>query len=140
MTGTYCKPFVVTAAVEQFTRLQVTPGVSRCRCNCGVSCTCLLFCTVSRRIAYCTRTHLLWPNGWMDEDATWTWYGSKPQPRRHCVRRGPSSPHPRKGHSSGAAHAFFSAHVYCGHARPSQLLLSSCEFHIYLHGANLRKL
>ena len=27
---------------------------------------------------------LLWPNGWMDEDATW--YGS-----RHCVRRRPSS-------------------------------------------------
>ena len=31
---------------------------------------------------------LLWPNGWMDEDATW--YGSRPQPRPHCVRRGPS--------------------------------------------------
>jgi len=26
---------------------------------------------------------LLWPNGWMDEDATW--YGSRPQPRPHCV-------------------------------------------------------
>jgi len=38
---------------------------------------------------------LLWPNGWMDEDATW--YGSRPRPRRHCVRRGPSSP--RKGHN-----------------------------------------
>ena len=33
---------------------------------------------------------------------------------------GPSSP-PRKGHSS----TLFSAHVYCGHGRPSQLLLSS---------------
>jgi len=33
---------------------------------------------------------LLWPNGWMDEDATW--YGSKPRPRPHSVRRGPSSP------------------------------------------------
>jgi len=32
---------------------------------------------------------LLWPNGWMDEDATW--YGSRPRPRPHCVRRGPSS-------------------------------------------------
>jgi len=34
-------------------------------------------------------TCLLWPNGWIDEDATW--YGSRPRPRAHCVRRGPSS-------------------------------------------------
>jgi len=33
---------------------------------------------------------LLWPNGWMDEDATS--YGSRPRPRPHCVRRRPSSP------------------------------------------------
>jgi len=26
---------------------------------------------------------LLWPNGWIDEDATW--YGSRPWPRPHCV-------------------------------------------------------
>ena len=39
---------------------------------------------------------LLWPNGWMDEDATW--YGSRPRPRPHCIRRGPSSA--RNGHSS----------------------------------------
>ena len=32
---------------------------------------------------------LLWPNSWMDKDATW--YPSRPQPRPHCVRRGPSS-------------------------------------------------
>jgi len=25
---------------------------------------------------------LLWPNGWMDQDATW--YGGKPQPGRRC--------------------------------------------------------
>jgi len=36
---------------------------------------------------------LLWPNGWMDKDATW--YGSRPRPRPHCVRRGPSSPRER---------------------------------------------
>jgi len=35
-------------------------------------------------------------NGWMDEDATW--YGIRPRPRPHCIRRGPSSP--RKGNSS----------------------------------------
>ena len=31
---------------------------------------------------------LLWPNGWMDQDATW--YGGRPWPRRHCVRWEPS--------------------------------------------------
>jgi len=42
---------------------------------------------------------ILWPHGWMDEDATW--YGSRPRTRPHCVRLGPSSPHlPRKGDSS----------------------------------------
>jgi len=39
---------------------------------------------------------ILWPNGWTDEDATW--YGNRPRPRPHCVRRG--SQLPRKGHSS----------------------------------------
>jgi len=58
------------------------------------------------------------PDGWMDEDANW--YGSRPRPRPHCARRGSSSP--RKRHSS----PLFSAHVCCGHGRPSQLLLSSC--------------
>jgi len=61
---------------------------------------------------------LLWPNGWMDEDAAW--YGSRPPPRPHCTRRGSSS------HKRGTATPLFSAHVYCGHGRPSQLLLSSC--------------
>jgi len=63
---------------------------------------------------------VLWPNGWMDEDATW--YGSRPWPRPLCIRRVRS--YPRKGHSSPP---LFSAHVYCGHGRPSQLLLSSCN-------------
>ena len=40
---------------------------------------------------------LLWPNGWMDHDATW--YGGKPLPTRRCVKWGPSSTH-GKGHSS----------------------------------------
>jgi len=31
---------------------------------------------------------LLWPNGWMDQDATW--HGGKPRPRRRCVRWGRS--------------------------------------------------
>jgi len=37
---------------------------------------------------------LLWPNGWMHQDATW--YGGRPQPRRLCVRWG-RSPFPLKG-------------------------------------------
>jgi len=37
---------------------------------------------------------LLWPNGWMHQDATW--YGGRPQPRWLCVRWGPS-PLPKKG-------------------------------------------
>jgi len=30
----------------------------------------------------------LWPNGWMDQDATWS--GGRPRRRPHCVRWGPS--------------------------------------------------
>jgi len=62
---------------------------------------------------------LLWPNGLMDEDAAL--YGSRPRPRPHCTRRGPSS------RESGTAAPLFSADVYCGHGRPSQLLLSCCN-------------
>jgi len=40
---------------------------------------------------------LLWPNGRMDQDATW--YGGRPRPRHHCVRQGPNPP-PKKGAQS----------------------------------------
>jgi len=40
---------------------------------------------------------LLWPNGWMDQDATW--HGGRPQPRPHCVRWG-LGPLLWKGHHS----------------------------------------
>ena len=63
---------------------------------------------------------LLWPNGWMDEDATW--YGSRPWHRSHCIIRRCSSCL-RMGHNSPPP---LFAHVYCGHGRPSHLLLSSC--------------
>jgi len=56
---------------------------------------------------------LLWPNGWMAQDATW--YGGMPGRRRHCVRRGPSCPPPPskrgRGHSSPTD---FPGHIYCG--------------------------
>jgi len=40
---------------------------------------------------------ILWPNGWMGQNATW--YGGRPRPRPHCVRWGPSSSH-EKGHTA----------------------------------------
>jgi len=43
------------------------------------------------------RPFLLWPNGWMDPDATWC--RGRPQPRRHCVVWGCSST-PKKGQST----------------------------------------
>jgi len=52
------------------------------------------------------RPCLLWPDCWMDQDATWR--GGRSWPRPHCARWGPSSPSP-KVHSPK-----FSAHVCCG--------------------------
>ena len=40
--------------------------------------------------------YVLWAKGWMAQDAIW--YGGRPRPRQHCIRRGPSSA--RKGQSS----------------------------------------
>jgi len=54
---------------------------------------------------------LFWPNGWMDQDATW--YGGRPRPRPHCVRLGLSSPSPK-----GAQQPPSSAHVYCNQRSP----------------------
>ena len=52
---------------------------------------------------------LLYPNGWMDQDATW--YGGRPGPRPHCDRWGfSSSPCKKRGHSPPP---HFSAHVCC---------------------------
>ena len=38
--------------------------------------------------------HVLWSNGWMDQDATW--YGGRPRPTPHCVRWGLALP-PKTG-------------------------------------------
>jgi len=50
---------------------------------------------------------LLWPNGWMDEDATW--YGGRPRPKLDCARWGRSPP-PKKQE----AQPQFSTHVCYG--------------------------
>ena len=49
----------------------------------------------------------LWPNGWMDQDATL--YGARARPRRLCVRWVPRSL-PKKGAEPSPQ---FSAHFYC---------------------------
>ena len=66
---------------------------------------------------------LLWPNGWMDQNATW--YGGRPRPRRHCVRSGPSFPH------EWAQQPFpHFLPTLLWHGRLSQLLISSCLFFV----------
>jgi len=67
------------------------------------------------------RPHLLWPNGWMDQDDTW--YGRRPRPRRHCVRWGPSSP-PQKGDTTALPN--FRPISIVAKRSLSQQLLSSC--------------
>jgi len=51
---------------------------------------------------------LLWPNGWMHQDATWC--RGRPQPMGLCVRWDPV-PLPKKGAEPPPQ---FSAHFYCG--------------------------
>ena len=78
-------------------------------------------------------TYPLWSNGWMDQDATW--YGSRPRPRRLCVRWGPYSPAEKGAQPSPPR----SAHVYCGQmagwikmALGMEIGLSPCD--LVLHG------
>jgi len=60
----------------------------------------------AKRFTLCSRTvvlsvcpvcnvGVLWPNGWMDQDASW--YKGRSRPRRHCVRWGHSFPPTEKG-------------------------------------------
>jgi len=62
---------------------------------------------------------VLWPNGWMGQDATW--YGGRRQPRRQCVRWGPSPLLTEMGTA-----ALFDRPTLFWHGRPSQQLVSSC--------------
>jgi len=62
----------------------------------------------------------LWPNGWMDQDASW--HRGRSRPRRHCVRWGHSFPQ-RKGAQQPPV---FGLCLLWPNNRPSQLLLSSC--------------
>jgi len=62
---------------------------------------------------------LLWPYGWIDQDATWL--QGRPRLRRHCVSWGPSSPTER-----GTTATTFRPRLFWPNGRPSQQLLSSC--------------
>ena len=66
---------------------------------------------------------VLWPNGWMNEDATW--YVGRPRPRRHYVRLGPSLP--KK--SGTAAPTFRPMSIV---AKRSPILANTAEFLLYL--------
>ena len=66
---------------------------------------------------------VLWPNGWTDQDEPY--HAGRPRPWPNRVTWGPSSPSPRE-RGTAVPPPVFSAHVYCGCGRPSQLLLSSC--------------
>jgi len=73
---------------------------------------------------------LLWPNGWMDQDATW--YGGKHRPRRRCVRWGRSSLYRGAGPQ-------FSVRNYCGQTAgwmktPIGTEVDLGPGHIVLHG------
>jgi len=57
--------------------------------------------------------HVLWPNGWMGQEANW--YRGRPRPKPHCVRWRPSSP-------KGAQHPLL-ARACCG---PTVAHLSHC--------------
>jgi len=48
---------------------------------------------------------LLWPNGWIHQDATW--YGGRPQPRGLGVRWGPSPPSQKGGGARGRCAPIF---------------------------------
>jgi len=54
------------------------------------SCTCAVYSCIRINNGPC----ILWPNGWMDQDATW--YGGKPQPG-DIVLDGDPAPPPQKG-------------------------------------------
>jgi len=78
--------------------------------------------------------YLLWPNGWMDQDATW--YEGRTPPRRLCVRWGPSSSLPK---TAAEPPPQFSAYVHCGQTDGWIKMALGMEVglglgHIVLHG------
>jgi len=76
---------------------------------------------------------LLWPIGWMDQDATW--YEGRPWPRPHCVTWDPAPPlPPKKRHSLPSV--IFGPCLLWLNGRPSQPLFSTC----YIYWRSSRKI
>jgi len=61
---------------------------------------------------------ILWPNGLMDEGATW--YGSRRQPGHIVLDRDPP---PQSPGERNTAAPLSSAHIYCGDGRPSGVFI-----------------
>ena len=78
---------------------------------------------------------LLWPSGWMDEDAAWC--GSRPRPRPHVLGLD-GVPAPAKGAQSAQKPPLFGPCLLWPRSPPSQLLLSSCSQHL-THMLNSRR-
>jgi len=57
-------------------------------------CLSVLSCLVLSCLSVCD-VGLFWPSSFIDQDGTW--YRGRPQPRRHCVLWGLSSPSPERG-------------------------------------------
>ena len=68
----------------------------------------------------------LWPNGWMDQDATW--YGGRPRPRPQCVRWDPAVQLPPRKGAQQLPPALFGPCLLWPNGCLSQQLLSSCVF------------
>jgi len=63
-----------------------------------------------------SNVNVLWPDGCMDQDATW--YGRRPWPTQHSVRRGPNGPPFQKRWGAHQPPPHFSANVYCAKHSP----------------------
>jgi len=68
---------------------------------------------------------LLWPNSWVDEDATW--HGGIPRPRPHCVWWGLGTQLSPPTERGIATPPLFDGCLLWPNGRPSQQLSSSCR-------------
>jgi len=75
---------------------------------------------------------LLWPNGWIDQDAIW--YGGRPWPSPHCVRWGPSPP--KKQASVSQLHQTHDSDhlLHAMHSPPCPNLYVVCSHHSHSAG------
>ena len=70
---------------------------------------------------------VLWPNSWMDQDATW--YRGRPRPRRHCVRWDPA---PLKGEQPPNFQPMSIVAKWLPMSATAELLLVSDLMHFFL--------